>query len=119
MEIERASYLPPWSQVRVVNKVRSRTEEPFSIEEEQLRVLLRINKESGGRVAEDFVDLSIPGYEGSTPSGSSKGVAASPILMITSLTGGATCGGGFGGITGKKFGAVKIFDDDGACLVFG
>jgi hypothetical protein len=111
MEMDRASARPPNNQEGM-----TRTEGLASREEEQLRNLLRINEESG-RVVEDFVELSIPGYDASTPSGSSsRGVVASPRLAFGSVTSGVTRGGGFGGITGKKFGVVKLFSDDGMCL---
>jgi hypothetical protein len=74
-----------------------------------------IDVDSGG-VSEDFVELSIPGYDGSTPGGSSQSRGASPMMSTTSAASGASRGGGFGRSTGKEFGVVMIVRDESVCL---
>jgi hypothetical protein len=88
----------------------------LSAEERQLTALLNSNQNLDN-VAEDFVELNIPGFDGSTTTPSSRSVAISPMLSLASASsGGGSRGGSFSGNSGKKFGVVKVHKDQGGCL---
>ena len=95
------------------------TEAQLSDEERKIQALLDSN--AAGGVSEDFVQLSLPGFDGSSASGlSGQGVAVSPMLSV--MTGMSGSGGTRGGAfmtdvnAGKKFGVIKISKRDGVCL---
>ena len=90
----------------------------LSEEEKKIQALMAANTVGG--VAEDFVALDLPGFDGSSTSGVSSREAVSPMLSVMTgmSSGGGPRGGAFGtdSNTGKKFNVIKIKKGDGVCL---
>jgi hypothetical protein len=90
--------------------------ESLSLKERQLVTLFEDNNNPSS-VPEDYVELNIiPGFDGSTPSVSSRGAAVSPMLSLASVSSGGSRGGSFSINSGKKFSVVKVFKGQGMCL---
>jgi hypothetical protein len=88
----------------------------LSGQERKLKALL--SKTTLGAVAEDFVELSVPGFRGSMSSGGSSREVAVSLMMSVVSSSGASRGGSFSTEvnSGKEFLVVRITKEDKLCL---
>jgi hypothetical protein len=69
-----------------------------------------------GSVSEDFVQLTMPGFSGSSLRSGSRGLEVSPMMSLGSASSRGAGGGGFGRSSGSKFAVVLVVKDPSVCF---